>query len=282
MATKNETKLPDFSERWKLSDVVLVVEEERFHVHRVVLALSSPVFEKMFTSEFQEKEKNEIPLPDKKASEIKELLSLIYPGTGTETAVTAENCYFLFKLAHEYQMAAIVERCEDFMVDRLKAKPKEGVLSDLVFADTYKLEKLKLASVEQAHHLSLEELKNDEMYDRIQSENQKEIMEGIISRLQKQLKESSKSEERIKSIMAKKERCLRELSSMARFLVSHALQKGRYSYEAFDNIDTNIAVLRCDRDGCSECDRSYNRSSCTSLNQAGAYLEALKKSLESM
>ena len=64
-----------FSQPWKLSDVVLIVEEERLHVHRAVLAIASPVFEKMFTSEFQEKDKNEIRLPGKSSTEVKELLS---------------------------------------------------------------------------------------------------------------------------------------------------------------------------------------------------------------
>ena len=62
----------DFSQPWKFSDVVLVVEEERLHVHRAVLAIASPVFEKMFTLEFQEKDKNEIPLPGKSSTEIKD------------------------------------------------------------------------------------------------------------------------------------------------------------------------------------------------------------------
>ena len=38
-------------------------------------------------------------------------------------------------------------------------KAKEGVLADLVFAQAYKLEKLTLASVNQAHCFSLGELK---------------------------------------------------------------------------------------------------------------------------
>ena len=65
---------PDFSEPWKLSDVVLVVEEQRFHVHRNTLAFWSPVFKRTFSSDFKEKNSDEIPLPGKKASEIKELL----------------------------------------------------------------------------------------------------------------------------------------------------------------------------------------------------------------
>lgn len=38
------------SKPWKMSDVVIVVEDKKSHVHRNVLALWSPVFEKMFTS----------------------------------------------------------------------------------------------------------------------------------------------------------------------------------------------------------------------------------------
>ena len=71
---------PDFSKPWMHSDVVLDVEGQMIHVHRFVLAMWSPVFKKMFTSEFS-KEKNLYPvhLPGKNASAIKELLLIIYP-----------------------------------------------------------------------------------------------------------------------------------------------------------------------------------------------------------
>ena len=186
MNVKAEVEPRDFSQSWKFSDVVLVVEEERFHVHRSVLAVASPVFEKMFTSEFQEKDNKEIPLPGKSSTEVKELLSMIYP-LASEKQITEKNCYFLVKLAHEYQIDAIVQRCEDFIAAKLETKPKNGALADLIFAQTYKLEKLRRASVYQAYNLSLNELKKDKMYDQIQSENLKEIMEGIINRLQYQL-----------------------------------------------------------------------------------------------
>ena len=56
----------DFSAPWKFSDVVLVVEGQKFHVHQVILSLWSRVFEKMFTSEFREKSENEIPFCERK------------------------------------------------------------------------------------------------------------------------------------------------------------------------------------------------------------------------
>ena len=52
-----------FSKPWQFSDVVLVVEEDRFHVHRNILGIWSEVFTTMFTSGFKEKYSGEVPLP---------------------------------------------------------------------------------------------------------------------------------------------------------------------------------------------------------------------------
>ena len=125
----------DFLEPWKLSDVVLVVEDQKFHVHRSFLAVWSPVFEKMFTSEFKEKNKDEIPLPGKKASEIKQLLYMLYPSS-EEIQVTKENCYFLLELAHEYRIEPIVKKCESFMAFMVKEKMEDD-LAMLIYGQKY-------------------------------------------------------------------------------------------------------------------------------------------------
>ena len=83
---------PNFSEPWHMSDAILVVEGERFHVHRSTLSMCSPVFERMFAADFQEKNLTEIQLPDKKASEIEELLLMSYPHS---KPVDESNCLFL-------------------------------------------------------------------------------------------------------------------------------------------------------------------------------------------
>ena len=56
----------DFSQPWQFSDVVLVVEEDRFNVHRCILGMWSEVFTTMFTAQFKEKTAGEVPLPGKK------------------------------------------------------------------------------------------------------------------------------------------------------------------------------------------------------------------------
>ncbi|KAL9962433.1 hypothetical protein ACROYT_G031537, partial [Oculina patagonica] len=94
MAAANNSPAPrptDFSGPWKFSDVVLVVEEQRFHVHRSTLAIWSPVFETMFTSNFKEKNSEEIPLPGKKANEFKELLQIMYDTSWDNSMLTKEN-----------------------------------------------------------------------------------------------------------------------------------------------------------------------------------------------
>ena len=190
----------DFTQPWKLSDVVLVVEGEEFHVHRAVLTLCSPVFEKMFMfDEFQEKENEEIPFPDKKANEMKELLQVIYPTLERKPPdeIKEENCHYLLSLAQEYQMEAISQRCEDFIVKIMKesfsAKKDPDIIAELVFAQTYNLKKLKQASIELAQSLTLPELKKQKGYDEIHSENLQEIMERMITRLQSQLSEAKRS-----------------------------------------------------------------------------------------
>ena len=75
----NGDQLPNFSEPWNFSDTVLVAEDKRFHVHKSILAISSPVFNTMFQSGFKEATSTEIPLPGKKAEKIYELLCMIYP-----------------------------------------------------------------------------------------------------------------------------------------------------------------------------------------------------------
>lgn len=281
MATNIGGESPDFSQPWKFSDVVLVVDEQNFHVHRAILAFWSPVFEKMFTSEFEEKVKNEIPLPGKNASEFKEFLLHLYPSE-KERVLTTENCYFLLKLAHEYQMAAIVERCEDFMVSEVEAKPNESILEDLVFAQTYELEMLKLASVQRSHSLHLGELKSDKTYEQIEPENLKEIMEGIIERLESELQESqlvSATRQKEVEKMKRNQKYVRDtglqcVENISRLLVNHAANKGIYTLVDCSETNSLLSALGQDRSGVS--------CTCFGLSTTAGDLRQLKHSLESL
>ena len=86
-----------FSDPWKGSDLVLVVENEKFHVHRVILSLNSPVFEAMFKSQFKESTANEIPLPEKNASGVLDFLKIIYGFQYIQERVKITSKYFSAK-----------------------------------------------------------------------------------------------------------------------------------------------------------------------------------------
>ena len=102
-----------FSQPWKASNLILLVEGRRFHVHRDVLIVCSPVFEAMLSSNFKEKSANEIPLPGKVADEMQQLLEAIYPDR--KFSITKENCFLLLRLSNEYQIELLKAECENYV-----------------------------------------------------------------------------------------------------------------------------------------------------------------------
>ena len=55
-----------------------MVEDEKFHVHRQILSLHSPVFKAMLNSDIKGKTATEIPLEGKKVVEVLDFLNLLY------------------------------------------------------------------------------------------------------------------------------------------------------------------------------------------------------------
>ena len=247
----------DFLEPWKLSDVVLVVEDQKFHVHRSFLAVWSPVFEKMFTTEFKEKNNDEIPLPEKKASQIKQLLCMLYPSL-EEIQVTEENCYFLLELAHEYRIEPIVKKCESFMAFMVKEKMEDDVLAMLIYGQKYQLKTLISACIDGARRLSLKELKRHK--EEIKPDNYLLIAEGIIQRLETQCDEV-------------REGSLKSLARVCQNLYWHDREKNNSRAP-----DTDVVLSRLLKD----VDKSSGDVVCNSLKCVAEELLAQKKILETL
>ncbi|KAK2574461.1 BTB and MATH domain-containing protein 38 [Acropora cervicornis] len=183
-----ESYPPHFAEPWKLSDVVLVVEDQRFHVHRGTLAIWSPVFEKMLSAEFKEKNNDEILLPGKKESEFEEMLQMMYPSL-EEKLVTKENCYFLFELAHEYQIEVITQKCVNLMVSMVKDKREYDVVGMLIYAQKYQIKSLISTCIFEARRLTLRGLRQHRMRDQIEADNYVQIAEGIMQRFEEKYRD---------------------------------------------------------------------------------------------
>ena len=178
----NATDEPDFSSPWHMSDAILVVEEQRFHVHRSTLSMSSPVFERMFNAEFKEKSATEIPLPGKKSREIRELLLVLYP---TAKPITSYSVNFLLSLAQEYQMAQVTKRCEEYITN-LKLSNEEAVRF-LVVAQSFDLEKARRHCIEVAKTIPLTQIKWINKYQLIESEVGRKLAESRVELLESEL-----------------------------------------------------------------------------------------------
>ena len=275
MATTNinSTTLNDFSAPWKFSDVVLVVEDQKFHVHRSTLSYWSPVFEKMFTSEFKEKNNEEIPLPGKKASEIEQLLQIMYPSM-EEKPVTKSNCYFLFELAHEYQMASISQKCEAFMVSMVNARQEDDVLAMLIYGQKYQLKSLISTCIYEARRLSLQELKRHKRHDEVEPYNYARIAEGIIQRLEATVERHCTVEKQIRAV---KQESLKHLEEVSRTLYQHVSNK---NYEVFSRLPTPVVT-----DGWLsnlKMDSYKSKTDCKSLSSTAEELMKLKGAIDTL
>ena len=208
----------DFSKPWQFSDAVLAVEGDRFHVHRNILGMWSPVFTMMFAAGTT----NLFPLPGKKSAEIKEMLLVIYPTSGKPIDQT--NYAFLLDLATEYKMMKLTEKCENYLILRLEkehtqfqlprqnpfALPKglekeasqfprqfpfvpekdfiDKCLELLNIGQNYGLDRLQSACIELAMRFKFQKLTTDTNYKNISVSNRERILEGMVRRTEEELK----------------------------------------------------------------------------------------------
>ena len=253
----------DFLEPWKLSDVILLVEDQKFHVHRSILAFWSPVFEKMFTSGLKEKNNDEIPLPGKKAREVKTLLLMMYPSL-EEKKVTKANCYFLFELAHEYQIESIARKCEAEMASMVKKRIEYDVLAMLIYGQKYELKTLISTCIHEARRLTLMELKNHKRRLEIEPDNNLKIAEGIIQRLETKCREVR--EESLK--------CLGRVSQSLYLHVKDRNNSAMLGYKVIATTGERLDYLLCDSD-------KFNVK-CLNLKSVAEELIAHKKTIETL
>ena len=104
-----------FSEPWEDSDVVLVVEDKEFHVHRCILSEQSPVFDAMFNGSFKDSTQEKIELKNDKHEAMLLFLQLLYPGNmpneNGKELINNENVLSIVELADKYGVKNIITKC---------------------------------------------------------------------------------------------------------------------------------------------------------------------------
>ena len=103
-----------------MSDITFVLTDPdgtqvRVPAHKLVLAISSPVFEVMFYGELAEKTR-EIELPDIDAVSFLEFLRFVYCD---EVQLTADNALRVLNVAKKYIVPTLEARCRQFLEDNI-------------------------------------------------------------------------------------------------------------------------------------------------------------------
>ena len=146
-----------FSEPWSESDVVLVVEDNEFHVHRYILLLQSPVFKAMFNGDFKDS-KQEVELNDDKYEAMLLFLQLLYPPNMLDegnASINDENILLILEVADKYAAINVIKQC---MKETENLEP-ENTMRLLPYAARHKLPLEKMFDV-ITQHISMDALES--------------------------------------------------------------------------------------------------------------------------
>ncbi|CAO4366655.1 unnamed protein product [Caenorhabditis nigoni] len=107
-------KLRNFAESNKqFSDVVLIVEDQKFHVSKLYLASQSTYFNSLLLGNFEESKKSEIEIKDVKSEDFQKFLELLYG----ESSIDESTIEGILHLSDMYDAKLAVRKCEEFLVE---------------------------------------------------------------------------------------------------------------------------------------------------------------------
>ncbi|XP_022796462.1 uncharacterized protein LOC111334904 [Stylophora pistillata] len=181
-----------FAEPWEDSDLVLVVEDEKFHVHRQILSIHSPVFKAMLTTKFKEATAKEIPLPGKKANEVSDFLKQMY--LKESDGVTLTKAEHLLKLADEYQTKSVFDLCVNYL--RTLQRSKHNAIRILFLTNVTimvredeRLDSVRSECYNLIENMALKKISKNEYFQNLDSDSLQNVFLQKVQRLENLLSE---------------------------------------------------------------------------------------------
>ncbi|CAG8470117.1 10672_t:CDS:1 [Diversispora eburnea] len=115
-------------------DIILMVEDMSFCVHKKYLSLASRIFNDMCAtcSQSYESQLPIINLSDDSATAFEELLSFLYPSKWVR--ITWDNVSQFLQFSDKYEIISVLSASEDFLEQHFVEKP----LKSLVLADSFR------------------------------------------------------------------------------------------------------------------------------------------------
>ena len=129
-----------------LSDVVLRVSDQKFPVHRAILAARSPVFRAMFTSSMKESVAGEISIEEIEPDVMKELLRCVY----TDQVPVECGCDMLIAF-DRFGLTSLLDRCQDSVTITVGNALEMFAVAEELNAKRLKMRILKFLKNREAH-----------------------------------------------------------------------------------------------------------------------------------
>lgn len=140
----------------KLCDVVLEVEGEKVHCHRVVLASLSAYFRAMFTGDMAESKKRVITINGVDAASLRTLVDYAYTAT---IEISERNVQAILPAASVLQFEEVKRACSQFLRRNLDT---DNCLGIKIFAEVHGCEELQSAATVFSSHYFTQVQKKEE------------------------------------------------------------------------------------------------------------------------
>ncbi|XP_052069164.1 uncharacterized protein LOC127708345 [Mytilus californianus] len=158
-------------------DLIIKIENTKLHVNKEQLMAESPVFEKMFTSDFKEKDKQEIELEGKDLNSFVDFLRCTLPGI--DEKLTDKTVHSVIPLADEYQTSNTLRKADEFLAEKSKVIgdkiTSEQIITNILQAELYQLPSFLEESITIASRKSFDKFVKNPKFDEITSETRMKI-----------------------------------------------------------------------------------------------------------
>lgn len=175
---------PTFEKPWDFSDLILNLDDKKFHVHKAVVSMWSPILKHQILQLKSSGEPEVILEPSQKLApeDFVEMLQTIYP---PNKPINEGNCEKLVTIANAFNMFELLRRCEKYLINEMTPS-----LKLLVFAQEEHLSKLLQKCTKYCSRMNLEELKKSSFYTDISPANLCNLLEVRCLKMEQKLKKS--------------------------------------------------------------------------------------------
>ncbi|XP_050434184.1 BTB/POZ domain-containing protein 9-like [Adelges cooleyi] len=131
-------------ENEKYSDVVLVVDEKRFHAHRSVLASRSDYFSALLFGDHKDSRLKEVPIKEGSATSVNVLLKYIYSGRVDLSTLESKVIVELLILSNVYRFSNLQFSLSEYLLSKID---EHNASSLFVVALYYQIKELEIESL---------------------------------------------------------------------------------------------------------------------------------------